>query len=138
MTGAKCHHPQSAVERLYLKRNEGGRGLISVEELHDRVSTGFAAYLNTSSSRFLKCVVEHNLYKWNGTKLKTAVTTLSRYGIDSEVNDKGAIVIGSIDQKSHTVSKQIKLRAAILRREQLQNKPLHSLIWNVIESQNAT
>ena len=63
MTGAKCHHLWSAVERLYLKRNDGGCGLISVEELHNRVSTGFAAYLNTSSSRFLRCEVEHNLCK---------------------------------------------------------------------------
>ena len=100
MTKAKCHHPRSAVERLYLGRDKGGRGLVSVEELHDRVTTGFAAYLNTSSSRFLKCVVEHDLYKWEGTHLKDAVTILTRYGIESVVDGKGAILVDGVEQKS--------------------------------------
>ena len=137
MTAARCHHPRSAVERLYLPRDKGGRGLLSVEELHDRVYTGFAAYLNTSSSRFLKCVVEHNLHKWRGTHLKSAVTILSRYGIESEISDKGAIIIDGTEQKGYKLGQLIKSRAAEQRRLRLRDKQLHSQIWEVIDTQEA-
>ena len=36
LTASNSHHPQSAVERLYLPRSAGGIGLINVENLFYR------------------------------------------------------------------------------------------------------
>ena len=88
---------------------------MSIEELLDRVCVGYAAYLNTSISRFLRCVVEHNIHKWNGTKLKDAVTILSRYDISAQVSDSGGIIVDGIEQRSRKIGKIIKLHAEVQR-----------------------
>ena len=36
LTDAKSHHPHSAIERLYLPRKLGGRGLLSIEHFYQR------------------------------------------------------------------------------------------------------
>lgn len=33
LTKFRCHHPKSAVERVFLPRNEGGRGLVNIHEM---------------------------------------------------------------------------------------------------------
>ena len=44
MNMARCLHPRSAIGRLYISRDEGGRGLLNVTEMHDRISVGLAMY----------------------------------------------------------------------------------------------
>ena len=31
------HHPRAGVDRLYIKRKDGGRGLLELQSLHHRV-----------------------------------------------------------------------------------------------------
>ena len=44
------HGRQSSYERLYLKRNEGGRGLKSVKELHDKTKTRVACCMAAATN----------------------------------------------------------------------------------------
>ena len=37
----QCLHPQTAIERLYFSRDEGGRGLLNIVEMHDRSALGW-------------------------------------------------------------------------------------------------
>ena len=39
-------HPRSNVDRIYLKRNEGGRGLLSIEECVKSEEKGLYEYIN--------------------------------------------------------------------------------------------
>jgi hypothetical protein len=47
MTSQKSHHPKASVDRLYLKRSEGGRGLLQIEESHQLAIIGLSSYLRS-------------------------------------------------------------------------------------------
>jgi hypothetical protein len=42
------HHPKTDIDRLYVKRKEGGRGLVQVEAAYKAELTSIAEYLNTN------------------------------------------------------------------------------------------
>ena len=69
----QCLHPRAAIERLYLSRDQGGRGLLNIVEMHDRINVGMATYISTSDSKFMKSVKEHEISKWAGTSMKDAM-----------------------------------------------------------------
>jgi len=43
----KVHHPKADIDRLYVRRKEGGRGLVQVEAAYKAEITNIAEYLNT-------------------------------------------------------------------------------------------
>ena len=47
MTANKAHHPKASVDRLYLKRVDGGRGLLQIEESYQLAVIGLATYLES-------------------------------------------------------------------------------------------
>jgi hypothetical protein len=40
------HHPKADIDRLYVKRKEGGRGLVQVGPAYKREKINIAVYLN--------------------------------------------------------------------------------------------
>jgi len=44
----KVHHPKADIDRLYVKRKEGGRGLVQVEAAYKAEITNTAECLNTN------------------------------------------------------------------------------------------
>ena len=51
------HHKCAAVERLYLPREKGGRGLVSLEQLWEREQISAIQYLQQSCDPWLKGVL---------------------------------------------------------------------------------
>ena len=47
-------HPKSDVDRLYIPRNEGGRGLISIEDCVDLAIKGLEVYVHRSEERLIQ------------------------------------------------------------------------------------
>ena len=50
LTSNKSHHPKSSVDRLYIKRSEGGRGLLQIEESYEVAIIGLHTYLQSQPS----------------------------------------------------------------------------------------
>jgi hypothetical protein len=48
LTMYKMHHPKADIDRLYVKRKEGGRGLVQVEAACKTEIINIAEYLNTN------------------------------------------------------------------------------------------
>ena len=48
LTMRKAHHPKDDVQRLYIKRKEGGRGLISIEEYVEDAIAGLHQYIQNN------------------------------------------------------------------------------------------
>ena len=48
LTMYKMHHPKADIDRLYVKRKEGGRGLMQVEAAYKAKIINIAEYLNTN------------------------------------------------------------------------------------------
>jgi hypothetical protein len=60
LTG-KLHHPKADIDRLYVKRKEGGRGLVQVKTAYKRKIINIAEHLNTNykEDRFVNIVKNH-------------------------------------------------------------------------------
>jgi len=58
LTMHKIHNPKADVDRLYVKRKEGGRGLVQVEAAYKARLINIAEYLNTKykQDQFLNIV----------------------------------------------------------------------------------
>jgi hypothetical protein len=61
LTMYKMHHPRADKDRLYVKRKEGGRGLVQVEAAYKTEISKIAEYLNTKykEDQFVNIVKNH-------------------------------------------------------------------------------
>ena len=63
LTMYRMHHPKADVDRLYLPRSEGGRGLIKIELTFKIVTVGLETYLRENKDEMMKLVLEHEKKK---------------------------------------------------------------------------
>ena len=61
LTKERMHHPKSDVERLYLPRTQGGRGLTQLELTLKTTTIGLDAYLSHSDDQLLQIVKKQTL-----------------------------------------------------------------------------
>ena len=66
LTMYKAHHPKASVARLYLPREDGGRGLKSIEQIVEEDKKGIAEYLVNSNEDVLRKVVTEKIIKAEG------------------------------------------------------------------------
>ena len=59
----RCMHPQADIDRLYCKRKEGGRGLISIEDCITIEENSLGYYINTRQEQLLNEVCKENIIK---------------------------------------------------------------------------
>jgi len=61
LTTYKIHHPKAAIDRLYVKRKGGGRGLVQVEAAYKAEIINIAVYLNMKykEDQFVNIVKVH-------------------------------------------------------------------------------
>ena len=74
MTMHNAYHPKDCVERLYLPRANGGRGLISARDAVEKEVSGLRSYIDKAEEPLLQNVREANLVQ----KPKDDETTHSR------------------------------------------------------------
>ena len=57
----KMHHPKADIDGLYVKRNEGGRGVVQVEAAYKAEIINISEYLNTNykNDQFVNIVKNH-------------------------------------------------------------------------------
>ncbi|XP_031556859.1 uncharacterized protein LOC116293560 [Actinia tenebrosa] len=59
----KMHHPKADVDRIYLPRKEGGRGLIQIENSYKLSTVGMNVYINEKDDKHVKLVLQHEMAK---------------------------------------------------------------------------
>ena len=59
LTKGQMHHPRSDVDRMYLPRSSGGKGLMQIETTYKTTTIGLATYLEKSKDLFLMLVNQH-------------------------------------------------------------------------------
>jgi hypothetical protein len=67
LTTYKRHHPKADIDRLYVKRKEGGRGMVQVEVAYKTEIINIAEYLNTKykGDQFVNIVKNHKSTQLN-------------------------------------------------------------------------
>jgi hypothetical protein len=76
----KMHHPKADIDRLHVKRKEGGRGLIQVEAAYKTEIVNIAEYLNTKykEEQFVNIVKVHESTQTNMNSTAKIVEELSQ------------------------------------------------------------
>uniref|UniRef100_A0A0L8GEF7 Uncharacterized protein n=1 Tax=Octopus bimaculoides TaxID=37653 RepID=A0A0L8GEF7_OCTBM len=59
LTRYRMHRPKSGVDRIYLSRKIGGRGLIQLEQSFKSAIINIETYFNTISAVFLRTALKH-------------------------------------------------------------------------------
>lgn len=63
LTMGGIHHPNADVHRLYIKRKDGGRGLIELESAYNSSIVGLNAYIRQGKDKFTRLVKEYDQEK---------------------------------------------------------------------------
>ena len=125
-----CHQYGASVERLYLPRQEGGRGLLSLVHVRERVLVSMATYLMRSDDRLLKAVVRHQLLL--EARHKHSLLKEARRIIDSlpglSMNNTGVQYDGERAQPCKVVSILKAAQYGALRKK-LSQKRIHGVFY---------
>ncbi|XP_068738999.1 uncharacterized protein [Montipora capricornis] len=79
LTINRAFHPQADVDRLYLKRAAGGRGLLSVEDCVNIEVGSLFRYIGESKERLLRFVSDENILEEGPTKIEVSEDRMSKY-----------------------------------------------------------
>lgn len=119
----KVHHANASLERLYLPRHMGGRGLSSLKLVWEREVVSLVAYVCGSEDPLLRQVLEQwDLLCNRGrvTPLGSARKVLDSYGLDSR-NVK--------EVPSKIILKQLRQQQQVRLEERLSQKLIHGVFF---------
>jgi len=86
----KVHHPKANIDKLYVKRKGGGRGLVQVKAAYKAEITNTAEYLNTNykEDQFINTVKSYETTQPTmNLIIKTAVKITEELNQPNEKND---------------------------------------------------
>jgi len=98
ITMYKMHHPNADIDRLYLQKKEGGRGLVQIEAAYKAEIINIAEYLNTNfkEDQFVNIVKSHESTQLNmNSIIKTAAKATEEL---SQLNEKSDAKQNGIQQ----------------------------------------
>jgi hypothetical protein len=90
LTMYKMHHPKADIDRLYVQRKGGGRGLVQIEAAYKAEIINIAEYLNTNykEDQFVNIVKSHESTQPNMNSLiKTAAKIREELSQPNEKSD---------------------------------------------------
>ena len=121
MTANRMHHPKADIDRIYLPRKEGGRGLIQLEMSYKTTTIGLDTYIQNNYDWMIQLVNQHERNK----KLHSVTKEAQRYRRELNLEDSDN-VDATIPTKAAKSSKG-KAKQEILKRmlNHWQEKPLH-------------
>jgi len=123
----KMHHPKADIDRLYVKRKEGGRGLVQIEVAYKAEIISVTEYLNTNykEDQFVNIAKSHESTQPNTNSIiKTAAK------ITEELNQPNEKSDAKQDGIQH-----IKARLGESLKEKWKNKVMHGQYIGNIDRQ---
>jgi len=129
-------HPQSSVDRLYMPRDQGGRGLASVEQMHDRVVLGMACRVLQGTDPLLRFVAAHERAGLGAILFKQAGTSARDLGIVLDIGAKAAIdgkPVAEIGLRA--LSGRIRRLQQVRALETHRAKPIHGQFFATLDKQ---
>ena len=131
LTANRMLHPKADVDRLYLPRRDGGRGMIQLELSYRTTTIGMKHYLEFSNDWMLQLVLQHESGKKSHSVIKEGVKFERIFKVNPIVEDN--------DLPATKVAKNAKLNAKKSGQDQIaqqwSQKALHGQY--VLRSQKA-
>jgi len=92
LTKAGAHHPKSDVNRLYVPRSNGGRGLVSIEDSWKREMISLAHYIANKDDKYLQTVCNYEKREFNNKGiLYWAEVLKQRVGLTTRPEDNQSL-----------------------------------------------
>ena len=130
----KMHHPKAKVDRMYLPRKEGWRGLIQFDCTHKTSTIGLDKYIASTKDQLLKQVhkydISKTLYSIHKEALKYA------YELQLQTNDVEMQVTMPITKIVREVKRTAKMQAANNLKARWKGKPLHGRYVDRIQKED--
>ena len=108
------HHPKSDVDKLYLRRTEGGRGLIQLELSYKTTTIGLHKYLQETQDTLLHFVTDHDDRK--------SLYSISRQSVKFSWELGVPAIPPAEDEANTTYARRTKAKAKHQGRQQLRSK----------------
>jgi len=121
LTSERMHHPKADVERIYLPRKIGGRGLTQLEMAYKTTTVGLNAYLKTTEDALLVLVHQHEKNKKLFSTAKEARRYIQELNIP-EVPRKEQEAVTSFAKRTKQESKKWAQKRM---KETWEAKPMH-------------
>ncbi|GJQ71765.1 hypothetical protein Trydic_g11458 [Trypoxylus dichotomus] len=116
-------HPNAAVQRLYLPRREGGRGLINIEWLHNRLVIGAVYQIRRSSGPLIYMV---RAAEKDGTQgsflLKAAVRACHALKIPIDVAPASRKKVNILEKPKHLKEEHTNIANVVLRNRRIHHR----------------
>ena len=100
------HHPKSDVNRLYLPRKEGGRGLVQLELSLKTSIIAMDTYLNNTKDWMLKLVKKHEQNK----RMYSITTDAKKYFNEINLSTDNISESSSSTEKEKQIKTKVKTR----------------------------
>lgn len=120
LTMYSMHHPKADIERLYLPRREGGRGLLQLELSYKLTTIGLDKYLSEKDDIYIKAVHQHE----NEKKKYSVVKEARKYKkdiVETEVGDND----GTLTERVRKFKQHVKKHYHEEMQQRWQDKPMH-------------
>ena len=119
LTANRMHHPKADVDRIYLSRKQGGRGLTQLALLFKTTTIGLETYLQNTSDWMLRIVQKYD----SNNKLHSTIkeSELYRRELGTEIEPSN----NQPTEAAKMVKHEAKRAAMKELKERWQEKPLH-------------
>lgn len=113
------HHPKADIDRLYIPRNSGGRGLIELEDAYKRAIVSLNEYIKEGKDSFIRLLANYDV--------KKAKYSIMKYG---EELKKNYLPTTPDTQNIDQLKKNLKDALIDKKISKLSMKPLHGQFYN--------
>ena len=120
LTIYNMHHPRADVERLYIPRKEGGRGLLQLEMTYKLSTVGLDKYLSEKDDSYIKIVYQHE----NAKKTSSIVKEAKKYSKGITVTE-GRCNDCTVTENVRKFKNQVKKRYHEEMQQKWRDKPMH-------------
>ena len=115
-------HPKVDVERLYIPRKDGERGLIDVKTAFKTVTIGLDHYLKHKEGQYPKKVLEHEQSTTKNSISKNATKKFKREVTMPEIESRED---NSASENAIALKHMFKSKMKSMKEEKRKNKALH-------------
>nr|CAI5870488.1 unnamed protein product [Callosobruchus analis] len=124
-------HPKSSVPRIYLPRHLGGRGLLSLERLHNRVVLATACNVTRSNDPLIRFVREHENAGKGAFLLKAAKRAAEELSLTLDFTrrcQQSITELASAQLKTHIKAAEVEFLLKLHK-----DKPMHGIFYKHLE-----
>nr|CAH7741340.1 unnamed protein product [Callosobruchus chinensis] len=124
-------HPKSSVPRIYLPRHLGGRGLLSLEHLHNRVVLATACYVTRSTDPLICFVREHEKTGKGAFLFKAAIRAAEELSLTIDFTrrcQQSVTELAPAQLKTHIKAAEVEFLLKLHK-----DKPMHGIFYKHLE-----